>query len=53
MMIFKLLEQASLRWHKLAGSNIIPMVLAGAIFENGELKRLLDKYTGYVFIHNI
>lgn len=39
MMIFKLLEQASLRWHKLAGSNIIPMVLAGAIFEDGELKK--------------
>lgn len=39
MMVFKLLEQASLRWHKLAGSNIISMVLAGAIFENGELKK--------------
>jgi transposase-like protein len=39
MMIFKLLEQASKRWHKLAGSNIIPMVLAGAIFEDGELKK--------------
>jgi transposase-like protein len=37
MMVFKLLEQASMRWHKLAGSNIIPMVLAGAIFEDGEL----------------
>jgi transposase-like protein len=39
MMIYKLLEQASKRWHKLAGSNIIPMVLAGAIFEDGELKK--------------
>jgi len=39
MMVFKLLEQASLRWHKLAGSNIIPMVLAGAIFKDGELKK--------------
>lgn len=39
MMVFKLLEQASMRWHKLAGSNIIPLVLAGAIFEDGELKR--------------
>lgn len=39
MMVFKLLDQASLRWHKLAGSNIIPMVLAGAIFEDGELKK--------------
>jgi transposase-like protein len=39
MMVFKLLEQASIRWHKLAGSNIIPMVLAGAIFEDGELKK--------------
>jgi transposase-like protein len=39
MMVFKLLEQASLRWHKLAGSNIIPMVMAGAKLENGELKK--------------
>jgi len=39
MMVFKLLEQASMRWHKLAGSNIIPMVMAGAIFEDGELKK--------------
>ena len=39
MMVFKLLEQASLRWHKLAGSNIIPMLLSGAIFEDGELKK--------------
>ena len=39
MMVFKLLEQASMRWQKLAGSNIVPMVLAGAIFEDGELKK--------------
>jgi putative transposase len=39
LMVFKLLEQASMRWHKLAGSTIIPLVLAGAIFEDGELKK--------------
>jgi transposase-like protein len=39
MMVYKLLEQASKRWHKLAGSNIIPLILAGAIFEDGELKK--------------
>ena len=39
MMVFKLLEQASIRWHKLAGSNIIPMVMAGAIFKDGELNK--------------
>lgn len=38
MMFFKLLQQASLRWQKLAGSNIIPFVLSGRIFEDGELK---------------
>jgi putative transposase len=39
MMIFKLLQQASNRWQRLAGSNIIPMVLAGQIFVDGELKK--------------
>lgn len=39
MMVFKLLEQASLRWQKLSGSKFIPMVLAGAVFEDGELKQ--------------
>lgn len=38
MMVFKLLQQASKRWHKLAGSNIITLVLAGAKFVDGELK---------------
>lgn len=38
MMVFKLLEQASLRWHVLAGSKLIPLVLEGKIFEDGELK---------------
>ena len=36
MMIFKLLEQASKRWQKLAGSNIIPLVMAGQKYEDGE-----------------
>jgi transposase-like protein len=39
MMIFKLLEQASKRWSRLAGSNLIPFVLAGQIFVNGEMKK--------------
>jgi putative transposase len=39
LMVFKLLEQAAMRWQKLAGSNIIPLVLAGAVFEDGELKK--------------
>ena len=39
LMVFKLLEQASKRWHRLAGSNLIPLVLEGRIFENGELKK--------------
>lgn len=38
MMVFKLLEQASMRWHVLAGSKLILMVLEGKIFEDGELK---------------
>jgi transposase-like protein len=37
MFVFKLLEQAQQRWHKLAGSNLIPLVLAGANFIDGEL----------------
>lgn len=43
MVMFKLLEQTSLRWHKLAGA--ITMVLAGAILEDGKNRRL-DKYLG-------
>jgi transposase-like protein len=39
LMVFKLLEQASKRWQRLAGSNLIPLVLEGRIFENGELKK--------------
>jgi len=38
LMIFKLLQQASLRWHRLAKSNLIPLVLAGQVFIDGELK---------------
>lgn len=39
MMVFKLLEQASARWSRLAGSNLIPFVLAGQKFEDGEMKK--------------
>lgn len=39
MMVFKLLQQASIGWQKLAGSNVIPLVLEGRIFEDGELKK--------------
>jgi transposase-like protein len=39
MMVFKLLQQASMGWQKLAGSNIIALVLEGRIFEDGELKK--------------
>lgn len=39
MMVFKLLEQASRRWQRLAGSNMIPLVLSGQVFEDGELKK--------------
>jgi putative transposase len=38
MMVFKLLEQAEKRWQKLAGSNLIPLVLQGKEFVDGELK---------------
>jgi transposase-like protein len=36
-MVFKLLEKASKRWQKLAGSNLIPLVIEGNIFKDGEL----------------
>jgi putative transposase len=39
MMIFKLLQQASQRWQRLAGSTMIPLVLAGQQFKDGELKK--------------
>jgi transposase-like protein len=38
LMIFKLLQQASLRWQCLAKSNLIPLVLAGQIFVDGEME---------------
>ncbi len=38
MMVFKLLEQASLRWQCLNKSNLILSVLAGQIFVDGEMK---------------
>ena len=36
-MIFKLLEAAEGRWRRLNGSHLVPLVRAGASFENGEL----------------
>jgi putative transposase len=39
MMVFKLLQQAAMGWQKLAGSNMIPMVLKGELFIDGELKK--------------
>lgn len=36
-MIFKLLEAAEGRWRRLNGSHLVPLVRAGAKFENGEL----------------
>lgn len=39
MMVFKLLEQASKRWLKLNGSNLIPFVLSGEIFVDGIMKK--------------
>lgn len=41
VMVFKLLAQASKRWHKLARNTIhadMPMVIAGAIFKGRKLK---------------
>jgi len=37
MMIFKLLQEASKRWQKIWGYNMIPLVLKGGIFEDGVL----------------
>lgn len=39
MMVFKLLEQASGRWQKLRGSNMIEFVMTGHKFINGELEK--------------
>jgi transposase-like protein len=36
-MIFKLMEAAEGRWRRLNGSHLVPLVRAGAKFENGEL----------------
>jgi putative transposase len=36
-MIFKLSEAAEERWRRLNGSDLVPLVRAGAKFENGEL----------------
>jgi transposase-like protein len=38
LMVFKLLEQASLRWQRLNKSNLIPLVLEGKVFVDGELQ---------------
>ena len=38
LMVFKLLEQASLRWQRLNKSNLISLVLEGRVFIDGELK---------------
>ncbi|CAN5789694.1 IS256 family transposase [soil metagenome] len=36
-MIFKLMEAAEGRWHKLSGAHLVALVRAGAEFRNGEL----------------
>ena len=36
-MIFKLMEAAEGRWRRLNGSHLVPLVRAGAKFENGGL----------------
>ncbi len=38
MMVYKLIEQASNRWQKLRGSNMIELVITGHKFINGELQ---------------
>lgn len=38
-MVFKLLEAASKRWRRLRGYKLIPMVVKGVTFVNGELKK--------------
>ena len=38
-MVFKLAESAQRRWRKLRGHNIIPLVIAGETFVDGELKK--------------
>jgi putative transposase len=39
MMIFKLLEQASLRWQRIWGHKLIPLVMNNETFIDGELKK--------------
>jgi hypothetical protein len=34
-MVFKLLENAEKTWRKLNGANLLPAVVAGAIYEDG------------------
>jgi transposase-like protein len=38
LMVYKLIEQASKRWQKLRGSNMIEFVMTGHKFINGELQ---------------
>ena len=37
-MVFKLALEAEKTWRRLAGSNYLPLVMQGRVFENGELK---------------
>jgi hypothetical protein len=36
-MVFKLVESAQGRWRAITGAHLVPLVRAGAVFENGIL----------------
>jgi putative transposase len=36
-MVFKLVESAQTRWRAIIGAHLVPLVRAGARFENGHL----------------
>jgi putative transposase len=48
-MAFKLLEMAELRWRRLNGAELLPLVRAGVVFKNGvQLERTDHTVVGQV-----
>ncbi len=42
-MVFKLVESAQARWRAMTGTHLVPLVRAGARFENGVLVERQDQ----------
>ncbi|MFE4413086.1 transposase [Streptomyces sp. NPDC056821] len=42
-MVFKLVESAQVRWRSITGAHLVPLIRAGATFENGALVERQDQ----------